>query len=133
MKLSLRLKAEKGCRGYQTERNAGLRTDISTGNFFDSCLCVLNTWVTEITSLAVKDDGDDDTAYRNTYGMLQTCKRHVCVFKHSSRCFLCRCILCPSDAGDYGNTLYLLYGIHPLTRKREVDYARFLDFDGSLH
>ena len=46
---------------------------------------------------------------------------------------MCHCILFHSDVGDYGNTLYLLYWIHPLTRKREVDYARFLGFDGSLH
>lgn len=96
-------------------------------------MCVLNTWVTEITSLAVMDDGYDDTADRYTFGMLQTCKRHACVFKHSSRRFLCRCILYHPDARDYGNTLYLLYGIHPLTRKREVYNARFLGFDGSIH
>lgn len=79
------------------------------------------------------DDGYDDKEGRHTYGMLQTCKRHYCVFKHPSRRLMCRCLLCHSDVGDYGNTLYLLYGIHPLTRKREVDYARFLGFDGSLH
>lgn len=61
------------------------------------------------------------------------CERHGCVFKHPSRRLLCRCILRHSDVGDSGNTLYLLYGIHPLTIKREVDYARFLGFDGSLH
>ena len=72
------------------------------------------------------DDGYDDTEGGHTYGMLQTCKRHDCAFKHPSRRLLCRCILCHSDVGDCGNTLYLLYWIHPLTRKREVDYARFL-------
>ena len=93
----------------------------------------LNILATEITSLAVMDDRDGDTEDRYTFGMLQTCKRHDCAFKHSSRRFLHICILCHSDTGDYGNTLYLLHGIHPLTRKREVDYARFLGFDGSLH
>lgn len=33
---------------------------------------------------------------------------------------MCRCLLCHSDVGDYGNTLYLLYGIHPLTRKERL-------------
>lgn len=58
------------------------------------------------------DDGYDDKEGRHTYGMLQTCKRHYCVFKHSSRYLLCRCILCHPDASDCGNPLYLMYGIH---------------------
>lgn len=95
-------------------------------------MSVLLIWFLNI--LAVMDDVyDDDKEGRHTYGMLQTCKRHDCVFKHSSRRFLHICILCPSDTGDDWNSLCILNWIHPLTRKREVDYARFLGFDGSLH
>ena len=64
------------------------------------------------------DDGYDDTEGGHTYGMLQTCKRHDCAFKHSSRRFLCHCILCHSDVGDDWNSLCILNWVQHLTTKR---------------
>ena len=38
VKLSLRLKEENTCMGYQTERESGLKTGVCIGNACESCL-----------------------------------------------------------------------------------------------
>ena len=88
----------------------------------------INILAIEITSLAVKDDRDGDTEDRYTFGMLQTCKRHDCVFKHSSRRFLHIRILCHSYTGDDWNSLCILNLMHFLTTKLRGDPCTVFGF-----